>query len=671
MDKYFILKKIKKNNTFIHFAFIAAIITIAYGIILLPFFSLRNDNISYFLPTRLFITDALRHHEFLLWNPFFGGSYPMHSDMQGAVWNPIVLILAWLFGYNHTVYAIEMLLYYIIGSIGFYCFISIFTKNAYTKITLAICFGCCGFAASIPEYMTWIESFAFLPWAAYFYYSLLITKKAFFAVGLSLAMWLLVVCGYPSFFIVLLYIFLGIFLTYAIKLFKNNHAIEIIQICKWLLFSFILFIIIALPAIQSFLEFLTYYPRGDHANTDFINHEKFSFVYLVSMIFPAGFLANEKFTNFQDAGYFGLLPLILLIVQIGRTRLNSFQNVFLVLGSFLIFLFSVGRSTPFRLFSANNFLLLNKFGFSHGVRVFLVMATFIFLTPAMDRLFTNLEKTQIKKIKKIAIYILISLTAYLLIMISQNSFHFIYNYSNLFYISSVVFEFIILFFIIFLSHIFFEQPKLVMLFIVGDMLVSVFLTIPITGLSKVHPSVYNQYAEKFYNINANTDLLNVVKANSAYLNSHNGLNAFKIIPNDSYTSNTHFESYFKYISDSNNYKKLLSSPFAFKNDSTQIQIEKINLGYNFIDIDVKADKSCQLIIQQNYYKRWKSRSANNKLSAYNNVLMQVSINKGANQIRLYYYADDILLESVISIICIILSFSYLIFQSRKKDLIKL
>src|ERR1700712_3763145 len=91
-----------KASKALHFLVIFIVVFLAYGLINFHFFSFRNDVISYYLPTRVYISDALKHHEFLLWNPFLSGSYPMHSDTQGAVWNPIVLVLAGLFNYNHT-----------------------------------------------------------------------------------------------------------------------------------------------------------------------------------------------------------------------------------------------------------------------------------------------------------------------------------------------------------------------------------------------------------------------------------------------------------------------------------------------------------------------------------------------------------------------------------------
>jgi len=152
-------KAITSNRAF-PFFFIAIVIAVAYGSILSHIYSLRNDQLNYFLPVRMYMSDAFNHHEFMLWNPFMTGSYPLHADMQSSVWNPFVVVLAWLFNYNITLFSFELLMYYIIGAFGCYYFVRNFSSNTLTPIALAICYGCSGVAASDVEFMSWVRSIA-------------------------------------------------------------------------------------------------------------------------------------------------------------------------------------------------------------------------------------------------------------------------------------------------------------------------------------------------------------------------------------------------------------------------------------------------------------------------------------------------------------------------------
>ncbi|MDP4249373.1 MAG: hypothetical protein Q8918_04590, partial [Bacteroidota bacterium] len=125
--------------------FIVLCVMVPYLLLFLRF-SLRNDQTNYFLPVRMYMSDAFNHHEFMLWNPFLSGSYPVHCDMQGSVWNPIVIIFAWLFNYNSTLLSVELLLYLVIGAIGCFYFARNFSRHSYSCAVIAISYGCCGFA---------------------------------------------------------------------------------------------------------------------------------------------------------------------------------------------------------------------------------------------------------------------------------------------------------------------------------------------------------------------------------------------------------------------------------------------------------------------------------------------------------------------------------------------
>src|SRR5579872_7174867 len=109
-------------------ATVIASIALPYGLLMLRF-SLRNDETNYFLPFRMYMRDAIVHHEFMLWNPYMSFGYPAHCDMQGSVWNPIATFFCLFFDYNSTTLSIELLVYYLIGAIGCFYFALNFSRN--------------------------------------------------------------------------------------------------------------------------------------------------------------------------------------------------------------------------------------------------------------------------------------------------------------------------------------------------------------------------------------------------------------------------------------------------------------------------------------------------------------------------------------------------------------
>jgi hypothetical protein len=200
-------------------------IVVPYGLLMLRF-SLRNDQTLYFLPVRMYMRDAFLHHEFMLWNPFMSGSYPIHCDMQGPVWNPIAVLLTWLFNYNSTTLSFELLLYFLAGAVGCWYFARNFSRNRYSCIVVAVIYGCGGISTSLLEFMSWVGSFAFLPWAVHFFYRLLTKRDMYSGLGLAIALWLMLVCGYPSFLIYLGYCLCLITLVYLCRLWSERRGTE-------------------------------------------------------------------------------------------------------------------------------------------------------------------------------------------------------------------------------------------------------------------------------------------------------------------------------------------------------------------------------------------------------------------------------------------------------------
>jgi len=634
-------------------------VLVAYGLLLLRF-SLRNDQNNYFLPVRMYMSDAFNHHEFMLWNPYLSGSYPIHCDMQGSVWNPIVIFLSWLFNYNSTLLSIELLLYLIIGAVGCFYFVRNFSENIAGCALIAISYGCCGATISFLEFMDWEASAAFLPWALHFFY--LILKKGGFhaSIRFAIALWLMLVCGYPSFLIYLGYTVLAVLFADGYLHYRQKRLREFIKIMKFVFLSLCIFLILSLPAIHSFLEYLPAYARGTRADDHQIKWETFSWSYPISLIFPGAGISSDG----NDL-YIGLVPFLILCCSKRKNPVPGFRDWFLLSGCLFTFLFTLGASTPVRMFCAKYLPLLGTFGFSHSLRIFFILGLFIWTTPKLGTLLTDINPRSIQRIRYASFLAGLILLVYLFADYPQTKLKTgLFRFS---YYASAIWQLLLITTMCF-SHKIYASSKRLFFFVATDLILSVFILFPIMGLSRTRSSTYNAYADRFYSSTLQENILSPASGfrQSLNIDPRTELNALKLIPRRNFPSNTRLDTFYHYLMDDSRYNKLLSLPVAFAANGTILKINKIDLGYNHIDIDVTAPDSCQMVIQQTFYKRWKSESMENRLSAYKGILLQVTLKKGINRVRLFYYRTDLITESIISVSMLLVICFCIIIQYRKQ-----
>src|SRR6476620_8137386 len=88
---------------------------IAYLPVFLPYFHVKNDLITQNLPTRFFMGESIFSNTFPWWNPYINFGLPQYGDMNNGYWNPVIWIIAKLFGYNVFTITLEEVIYIIIG----------------------------------------------------------------------------------------------------------------------------------------------------------------------------------------------------------------------------------------------------------------------------------------------------------------------------------------------------------------------------------------------------------------------------------------------------------------------------------------------------------------------------------------------------------------------------
>jgi hypothetical protein len=309
--------------------------------------------------------------------------------------------------------------------------------------------------------------------------------------------------------------------------------------------------------------------------------------------------------------------------------------------------------------------LMATFGFSHSARVFLVLAVFIFLAPKLDLLFSGRLHHQVRRIQYVAllsgIILLISLMArYKHVFLKSEEIHF-------FYYAAATWQLFLIAILCFYTKIY-STPQKLFFFSLAELMISVFTVVPISGLTRTPPSTYDRFAKQFYESNVNDHLLIPASKSEVALDIdvRTELNAIKIIPRRNFPSHTHLDTFYHYINNTSRFNKLLSLPFVFASNGQTLEVNRIKLAYNSIEVDVTTEDSCQMVIQQTFYKRWRAEQPGNTPTAYDGVLLQTALKKGENKVRLFYYSKDLIIEAVISLLMLSILGIVIINQYRKQ-----
>ncbi len=657
------IKRLLRNSLNKEKASISLIIGILLFIYLplLLTLSLRNDQITYFLPVRMYLSDAFNRSEYMFWLPFMSGSYPIHSDMQGPVWNPLTVVLAYLFNYNAYTLAFELLSYIIIGSVGCFYFAQKFTARLDIPIIIAISYGCGGFITSIFEFMGWVGSFAFLPWASYFFYNFIKLGNFYSAAKLSISLVLLMVCGYPSFLIYFGYAMLISTVFYFSTVFFQNKAEKILPVIKYGIISFFLFILLGLPAIHSYYEYIPYYERGNRATNAQLNSETFHIHYILSVLFPGG--GNFCHKNI----YFGIIPLISVFIFFKTTKASA-RDYFIIAACIFTFLFTLGASTPIRMWSADHIPLLGKFGFSYSVRIFLTFAVYIWVIPGLQYLLSKPDAVTLKTIRKIILTLGAILLCYLIF--SYGKINFLSPAAKgVFYISAL-WQIALLSILFHFHRQIFFHPKRLLLITIIDLTFAALSTAPLQGLSRTPPKTYDLFIEKFYQEEPYRLLTHPHLRDTSLLsiNTYTEVNATKIIPRANFPSNTRLDTFYNYAMNSaTHFTSMFSRPFIFTMEEASIEIEDLNVGYNKIFFRVKSSENCEIIIMQTPHFRWESLNRENTIKDYEGVFIKTSIKEGVSEVHLHYRISDLITEAILSIITLFVILIILIIEKRNRS----
>jgi len=336
------------------------------------------DMADYFLPNRFFLAECLRNRIFPWWNPYSGLGIPFYADPQSGAFYPFTWIIGLVFGYDFFSINLEYILHLVIGGWGLYRLMHSMTKSVTASLCMATCYELCGVFIGNAQHLTWIISAAWMPWIIFFWKKIFENGNFTHAIALAFCLMLITTGGYPAFIIILIYVFLAAMIAYLIYYYRLRDRSRIARMLKLHVIFGIGFLLICAPFIVSFLEALPYFTRAAAINENSPGVLVFSPPAIISLLFPSATLSHIDFYR-SDAsmlnGYFGLLPVIFLIVMIITKQ--SLKSWMLLLVSALFLLVSFGNNFFLWKILVNILPLMNHIRFPASFRLFAIIGFLI------------------------------------------------------------------------------------------------------------------------------------------------------------------------------------------------------------------------------------------------------------------------------------------------------
>ena len=387
-------------------------------------FSSKGDSIHYFLPYRYNISQAIQHGEFPFWSPYIYLGNPVYGDMQSGAWNPFVWFFSLFSSYNISIFHVEYLIYIFLAGLGMYRLVYYLVNNTSAALLLGTAYMLSGFMLG-GQLINWAASAAFLPFVIYFYLALIQKNKWSAVWKTGLFLYLLLVCGYPSFFIIVSYLLLLLFIISFFDRLTGKKYTNRITWSKFIsqhVLVIITFAGLSLPAIISYLDLLPYYSRGGGVTYMESNANTFELQHFLTFLFPptigATYINSETDLTCRNI-YLGFLSLIVFVTYPPRLKRRNLLLLFLVLFSAL---YSLGDATPLRKLCYDFLPLMNTFRHPSQMRLFFIFGLLLLMSPGLRSFFGSIcEKNDYtrSKIVKIVSFLLVVFFSLALILSFQ------------------------------------------------------------------------------------------------------------------------------------------------------------------------------------------------------------------------------------------------------------
>jgi len=345
---------------------------IAWWPVSFSIYSLKNDALNYFLPVRYQISEALYNGHLPLWSPYFNLGYPLHGDMQSGAWNPFVWIFSLAGPYTLQTLQYETLFYVIVSGIGMFYLCRHFIDHKPICLFAAIAYMLCGYNSDSAQFLNWISSASFIPFVFLYYYRLLSESSLRTALLAGLFLFLLFVTAYPADFIIMCYLLAGTLLWSFIsnKMYKNKRWLST-QIKLHFVFI-ISFLLLSLPAIISYAQFLPLTERGSGASYADVMSNPYHPFLLFSYVTPLGVWRAPQVSitdPLERNSFIGIITFFFLLLILFQKQRNNFIR-FCKWGFIIFLIFSFGEFGGLRILTYYLLPLMDTFRHPANAKIF-------------------------------------------------------------------------------------------------------------------------------------------------------------------------------------------------------------------------------------------------------------------------------------------------------------
>ena len=350
-------------------------------------YSMKWDILNWFFPMRQLVGEILQAHLVPLWNPYINLGYPLGIDPQSGSLYPLTWAIGYFLGYSVYVIGLEFVLHTIFGFWGFKKLGKTLGWSLNTALVVGLLYAGSGFMVGNSQHLTYIISAAWIPWILHYYYQLWNQPSARSAVGLSLAMMLLLTGGYPAFFLTIGYTLMAIFIWMMVKKMIQKKYAFCKQVFVFHSLAVVLFLFQSLCFIRFFLESLPLINRTKGLTLAQVQLVPFSPQGLLTFLFP--FMASPDVSFWQtDISmvnvYFGLGAFLLVLTQI---LFRPSKKVLSIFGIGLIFMgISFGDFFFLRSWLYHTLPFMDMFKYPALFRLFFILLFLILAGIGLERL---------------------------------------------------------------------------------------------------------------------------------------------------------------------------------------------------------------------------------------------------------------------------------------------
>ncbi len=408
-----------KKRTYLLFL---VVISVAFWQVLFLQNGMKWDFVDAFLPSRYFFSESILNNQFPLWNPYLLYGTPIYADLV-SVFNPEFWIVGNMFGYSNITLQFIYLVYVFLAGVSFFYFLKLFNTGHKLSLALSVAYMLSGLSIGNAQHLAFVSGYAILPFvlASYFKFSRQINKSNL--VRLSIALFLIIFCGYPGLTIILGYFLLTLFIYYISSNIADKRYLK-----KSLIYHSVLFAIVILFStvlILAYWQISPFLSRFGGLPIKLALKHSFSIQSVLSFILPMATGNDAQFFGTDTSmsnGYFGIISLVLFLFSLTKKPQNKEAYLILFFGVFSL-LASFGNQFFLRGFLYKFVPFMDMFQYPSIFRAFTIFSFLAFTGINVKVLqFSKADRKRLLILAGTIVFILLALIVYSSSKIEQFSF---------------------------------------------------------------------------------------------------------------------------------------------------------------------------------------------------------------------------------------------------------